>query len=264
MKSLLPVKQVFLDMDGTIYHGSRLYPTTIPFLNFLKSRNIGYHFLSNNSSYSKSEYVAKLAKVGIAASENEFYLSTDYTIDYLKKFMPEVKKLFVFGMKSIFPTFEEAGFTVENSDPDAVIVAFDRSFDYDRLCQAAYFIKKGLPALATHPDVFCPTDQETLLVDCGAITACLEKATGCKIKVLGKPDPGLLRAAAERCGVNVEETLMCGDRLATDILLGINAGALTCRINGPGADMTEVPGVIPDFELPDLGELQKIWESELK
>ena len=51
------VKAVFLDMDGTIYHGGTLYPTTMPFLDFLKSRNIPYAFCSNNSSYSKDEYV---------------------------------------------------------------------------------------------------------------------------------------------------------------------------------------------------------------
>ena len=67
------VRQVFLDMDGTIYHGSRLYPTTIPFLNFLKSRGIGYKFLSNNSSFSTAEYVSKLGRLGIDAAADEFY-----------------------------------------------------------------------------------------------------------------------------------------------------------------------------------------------
>ena len=106
------VRQVFLDMDGTIYHGSRLYPTTIPFLNFLKSRGIGYKFLSNNSSFSTDEYVAKLGRLGITATPDEFYISTDYCIDYIKANHPAVKKLFIMGMESIFPAFEAAGFTV--------------------------------------------------------------------------------------------------------------------------------------------------------
>ena len=262
--SLADIRQVFLDMDGTIYHGGRLYPTTIPFLNFLKSNGIGYKFLSNNSSFSTQEYVAKLAKLGITADEDEFYISTDYAIDYLKEFHPQLKRLFVMGMESIFPAFEAAGFEVTDENPDAVVVAFDRTLTYEKLCRAAYFIKKGLPAFATHPDVFCPTDQETFLVDCGAFIACLETATGCKLTVLGKPDPGFLRSAAARCGVKTSQTLMAGDRLSTDIRVGINAGAVTCRITGPGADLTPVPGVVPDFSFNDLGELQKIWEQEIK
>ena len=254
---LRSVQQVFLDMDGTIYHGSHLYPTTVPFLNFLKSRGIGYKFLSNNSSFSTAEYVAKLAKLGITATEDEFYISTDYCIDYLKANHPAVKKVFVMGMESIFPT----GFTVTDQDPDAVIVAFDRTLNYEKLCKTAYFIKQGIPAFATHPDVFCPTDQPTFLVDCGAFIACLETATRCKITVLGKPDPGFLRAAAARCGVLPENTLMAGDRLSTDIRLGINAGSLTCRLVGPGADLTPCDDVIPDIVVNNLGELQNMWEN---
>ena len=258
---LKKVRQVFLDMDGTIYHGSRLYPTTIPFLNFLKSRNIGYKFLSNNSSFSTPEYVAKLGKLGISATPDEFYISTDYCIDYIKANFPAVKRLFIMGMSTIFPAFESAGFTVTEDAPDAVIVAFDRTLTYEKLCKTAYFIKQGIPAFATHPDVFCPTDQPTFLVDCGAFTACLEKATGVRITVLGKPDPGFLRAAAARCGVTPDETLMAGDRLSTDIRLGLNAGSLTCRLVGPGADLTACEGVEPDIVVNDLGELQAVWEE---
>lgn len=258
---LRAVRQVFLDMDGTIYHGSRLYPTTLPFLNFLKSRGIGYRFLSNNSSFNTAEYVARLGRLGIEASPEEFYISTDYCIDYLKANYPAVKKVFIMGMESIFATFEAAGFTVCDDAPDAVIVAFDRTLTYEKLCKTAYFIKQGIPAFATHPDVFCPTDQPTFLVDCGAFIACLETATRCRITVLGKPDPGFLLAAAARCGVAPEQTLMAGDRLSTDIRLGINAGSVTCRVAGPGADLTPCEGVNPDIVVNDLGELQLMWEQ---
>ena len=100
-------------------------------------------------------------------------------------------------------------------------------------------------------------------VDCGAITKALETATGAKLKVLGKPDPGILLAAAARRKIPIENCMMIGDRLTTDIAVGINAGAMTCRINGPGADLTTAPGVVPDLELRDLGQLQALWEKEL-
>ena len=259
-KRLAPIKQVFLDMDGTIYHGSKLYPTTLPFLSFLKSRKIRYAFLSNNSSRNTQEYVAKMAKLGIETTPDEFYISTDYTIDRLKEIFSPGAKIFILGVKSIFPAFEEAGFEITDTNPDAVVIAFDTTLDYTKLCRAAYFIDHGIPAFATHPDRFCPTDEETFLVDCGAITAALETATGKKLTVFGKPDPGLLRSAAKRYGVGINEVLMAGDRLATDILVGINAGALTCRVNGPGADTTPFENVEADIVVNDLGELQKLWE----
>ncbi len=263
-KQLSGVRQVFLDMDGTIYHGGKIFPTTIPFLDFLKARGIGYTFLTNNSSYSIDEYIARLAKFGIRTTAENFYISADYTIDYLKRHHPEMRKLFILGMPCLDQTFVDAGFRIDNEEPDAVIVSFDRELTYRKLCRAAWFLRQGVPGFATHPDVFCPTDQEDWLVDCGAMTACLESATNVKIKVLGKPDPGMLVEAAARKKVSVDQVMMIGDRLATDIALGQNAGAVTCHIFTPGADLIIPENVKADYTVKHLGELQQIWIEQEK
>ena len=201
--------------------------------------------------------------MGIEATENEFYISTDYTIDYLKRNHPGLRKIYLMGMKCIFPAFEKAGFVLTDNSPDAVVVAFDRTLTYEKLCKAAWFMKQDLPAFATHPDVFCPTDQDTWLPDCGAFIACLETATGKKLKVLGKPDPGMLIEGAARSGIPVENALMVGDRLHTDIAVGRNAGALTAWITPEPAIRLEcLSHLAPHYRIRDLGELQNIWEKE--
>ncbi len=162
-------------------------------------------------------------------------------------------------MTCIRPAFEAAGFQLDDDAPEAVIVAFDRELVYERLYRAAWFLKQEVPGFATHPDRFCPTDRPSWLPDCGALTACLETATGIRLKVLGKPDPGMLRAAAARRNVPVEACLMAGDRLATDIAVGGAAGTLTCRITGPGADTGSTADIRPDYRVNDLGELQRLW-----
>lgn len=253
------VKAVFLDMDGTIYHGGTLYPTTMPFLDFLKSRNIPYAFCSNNSSYSKDEYVARLAKYGIETSKENFYTSVDFLVDTLRAEHPEWKRLYLLGVPAMKAEMEEAGYEIVDENPEAVIVSFDKTLVYKRLCEASWFIYNGVPGFSTHPDVFCPTDQPTRLVDCGAISRCVELATGKTLRQLGKPDAGFLQRAAARFGVKPENALMCGDRLATDIAAGVNAGTLTCRIVGPGADLSSKADVTPTFTCDNLGELQAQW-----
>lgn len=256
---LSAIRHVFLDMDGTIYHGSELFPTTIPFLEFLKHRGIGYTFLSNNSSYGPEEYIARLAGFGISTGPEHFYISTDYAIDYLKRNHPEIQRIHPFGMPCMEKAFAAAGYRIDSETPQAVIIGFDRTLTYEKLCRAAWFLRNGIPGFATHPDVYCPTDQKTWLVDCGAITACLERAANVRIQVLGKPDPGMLREAAARKHTPVEQVLMIGDRLATDMALGKNAGALTCHILTPGADLVPPDNIIPDLAVGNLGELQQIW-----
>ena len=119
-----------------------------------------------------------------------------------------------------------------------------------------------MPGFATHPDPFCPTDQPTWLVDCGAITKMLETATNTRVKVLGKPDPGLIVEAARRRGATPDQALMVGDRLSTDIAVGVNAGAVTCHITGTNNDLIVPKGIVPDFAVRNLGELQEIWERD--
>ena len=260
-KLLSPVKAVFLDMDGTIYHGSKLFPTTLPFLEFLKKHNIKYSFCTNNSSRSKADYVRHLAQFGIAACVEEFYTSVDFLVDVLHREHPQAKKLFVLGVPAMQQELADNGFEIVDDNPDINIVSFDKTLTYERLCKAAYFLQSELPSYSTHPDVFCPTDQPTVLVDCGAISRCVELAAGKKLIQLGKPHGGFLQQAAARLGLQPTETIMCGDRLATDIASGVNAGTLTCRITGEGADLSSQAAVTPDFSCNDLGELQALWQQ---
>ena len=157
--------------------------------------------------------------------------------------------------------FRKAGFEIESEDPQAVIVAFDRTRCYERLCRAAYFISRDVPAFATHPDPFCPTDQPTFLPDCGAFVCCLEKATGKRIKVLGKPDPEMLKLAAARFGLSTAETMMIGDRLYTDVKLGLNAHAIAVQVTDHAEPNQS--GVDPDLAVPNLGDLQNILAKVL-
>ena len=227
---LAGIRHVALDMDGTIYMGMSLFDYTIPFLNSLKEMGITYSFLTNNPSTSIPDYLKKLAGMGIEATEEEMYTTALATIDYIKTNVPEARRLFLLGTPSMISEFEKAGFeSVADSAeerPDVLVVAFDKTLEYSRLCRAAYWAQQGLPYIATNPDRVCPTDQPTVLVDCGSICKCIEHATGRQPDiVLGKPDPNMLTGVQSRYGVKPEEVAMVGDRIYTDIEMAHNAGA---------------------------------------
>ena len=230
MAQLRRLKHVALDMDGTIYMGTTLFPYTKPFLAGLKERGVRHSFLTNNPSASIADYLAKLARLGVEATEEEMYTTALATIDYIKTHYPQAKRLFMLGTPSMITEFEKAGFeSAEDSAedrPDVLVVAFDKTLAYDRLCRAAWWISQGVPYIATNPDRVCPTDQPTVLVDCGSICACLTHATGRTPDItLGKPDPNMLKGILDRHGLKPEETAMIGDRIYTDTAMAHNAGA---------------------------------------
>ena len=229
-EKLSKIKHLALDMDGTIYLGSTLFPFTKKFLADMTEAGISYSFLTNNPSISVADYLKKLEKLGIEANEDNMYTTSLAAIDYIKSHYPEAKRLFILGTPSMTTQFEEAGFISCADDPDDVpdvlVVAFDKTLAYDRLCRASWWASQGIPYVATNPDRVCPTDQRTVLVDCGSMCKCIEYATGRQPDVcVGKPDPNMLRGVFERYGYKPDEVAMVGDRIYTDTATAHNAGA---------------------------------------
>ena len=264
-EKLSKIRHLALDMDGTIYMGSTLFPFTKKFLSDMKESGISYSFLTNNPSKSVADYLKKLEGLGIEANEDNMYTTSLAAIDYIKSHFPEAKRLFLLGTPSMITQFEKAGYISCADDPDDVpdvlVVAFDMSLEYSRLCRASWWASQGIPYVATNPDRVCPTDQRTVLVDCGSMCKCIENATGRQPDVcVGKPDPNMLRGVFERYGYKPEEVAMVGDRIYTDTATAHNAGAFGVLVLS-GETTLEVAEKVaedarnnpaPEFFPPDL------------
>jgi len=258
---LRQLKHVALDMDGTIYRGGTLFEFTNWFLAWLTELGIGYTFLTNNSSRSVKGHRAHLRRMGVTVTREQLLTSTQATLDYLRQALPAVRKIFVLGTAGMCEEFAAAGYTVAadsaTDEPDAVVVGFDTELTFARLCRAAWWIKRGKPFLASHPDYFCPTDAPTVLVDCGSICAALHAATGRGPDViLGKPDPWMLHGLLERTGLQPEQLAMVGDRLHTDMAMANYVGALGVLVltGEATADEAAAHQPPPDLVVKNLAE----------
>ena len=264
-EKLSRIRHLALDMDGTIYLGSRIFPFTIPFLEKMKAAGIGISFLTNNPTRSVQDYLDKLAKMGIEATEDGMYTTSLAAIDYIKEHHPQARRLFLLGTPSMAEQFRKAGYEECADDPgdvpDVLVVAFDTTLTYSRHCRAAYWASQGIPYVATNPDRVCPTDKPTVLVDCGSLQKCIEHATGRKPDiVLGKPDPTMLQGIMHRHGLKPEEIAMVGDRIYTDTAMAHNAGAVGVLVLSGETTMETVKKVQadaatnpePEFYPPDL------------
>jgi NagD protein len=267
MKSLARIRHIALDMDGTLYLGGRLFPWTQGFLETLRQRGIGYTFLTNNPTKSVADYLAKLAGMGIEASEDNMLTTSLAAIDWLRENLPQARRLFMLGTPSMVSQFEKAGFEACADDPadrpDALVVSFDMTLTYDRLCRAAWWASQGIPYIATNPDRVCPTEKETILVDCGSIQKCIEEATGRRADiVLGKPDPTMLQEIMHRHGLEPFEVAMVGDRIYTDIAMARNAGAVGILVLSGETTPEMLKGITPpDFVFDNVGSLGEALAS---
>ena len=257
------IKHVALDMDGTIYMGSTLFPYTHKFLDTLTRNGITYSFLTNNPTKSHKDYLLKLERLGIKATDEQMYTSSLATIDYIKQHYPKAKRLFTLGTPSMQEEFVKAGFELCADDaasrPDLLVVAFDTTLVYSRLCRAAWWASKPeIPYIATNPDWVCPTDEETILVDCGSLQKCIEGATKRKADVvIGKPNPNMLYCIRDKYGLKSDEIAMVGDRIYTDIEMARNAHAFGVLVLS-GETTLEVAQAAPhqpDLIVENIGEL---------
>lgn len=263
---LAKIRHVALDMDGTMYLGDTLLPNTLPFLNTLSRLGIGCNFVTNNCSRSRAEYAKHLRVMGIEANPDSIWTSAHATIHHVRSNLPNAKLLFVLGTSGLHDEFRGAGFEIVDFEPDAVIVGFDNELSYDRLAHTAYWISKGLPYIATHPDRVCPTDRAIVLPDCGAICALFESATGRRPDAIpGKPSRAMLDTILHAHSLRPREIAMVGDRLYTDVRMARDAGAVAVLVLTGEAKHADVDKCAdadrPHLVVADLGELSRLIEE---
>ncbi len=222
MSDALRAKRGFIiDMDGVIYHGNRLLPGVPEFLRWLHAEKKQFLFLTNSSERSPRELQQKLARLGLDVGAEHFYTSALATAAFLASQKPR-GSVFAIGEAALLNALYDAGFTMNEINPDYVVVGESSNYTYDRITRAVRLVLGGAKLIGTNPDVTGPTEGG-LVPATGALMAPIELATGSKAYYVGKPNPLIMRHALKRLGCTREETAIVGDRMDTDIIAGIES-----------------------------------------
>lgn len=216
-------KLYLLDMDGTIYFENSLIPGAYEFINKLKENNINYVFISNNSSVSKDTYLKKLINLNIPCTKENIFSSSMAMGVFLREKYPN-KPTYVVGTKELISELKKYDINVvDDLSAEIVVVGYDRELTYEKLEKACYLIDNGATFLATNPDLVYPLKNKRYLPDCGSMCIMLTNATKKSPTYIGKPNPFMVEYLSKKYNVNKENIVVIGDRLYTDIELGINA-----------------------------------------
>lgn len=257
-EKLKKVKCFLLDMDGTVYLDDVLIEGALDAVKRMNERCRAM-FLTNNSSASRSDYAVRLKRLGFDVTENDIFTSGNATIEYLQTYYAG-KRIYLFGNERLEKEFTDAGIIPVKERPELIVLAFHTGFDYDELTELCDLIREGVPYIATHPDINCPTARG-FKPDVGSFIALIEKSTGVSpLLVCGKPNRPIGESIERLLGLKPYEIAMVGDRLSTDMQFAINNGFVSVFVlSGEGTlEELEKTGQKIDVILPSIA----YWDSD--
>lgn len=215
-------KKAFIsDMDGVIYHGNLLLPGVHEFVNWLQENNKDFLFLTNSSERSPRELALKLQRLGLDIDPSHFYTSALATATFLKQQCPG-GSAYVIGEPGLFNALYEAGFSMNDYNPDYVVFGETHSLNFEKIQLAVKLVLKGAKLIGTNSDITGPIEGG-IAPACRALISPIEMATGKNAYFVGKPNPLMMRHALKSIGCDRDDAVIIGDRMDTDIVAGIES-----------------------------------------
>jgi NagD protein len=247
----MTIKNVICDIDGVLLHDNTPVPGADLFLARIQEQGMPLVVLTNYPSQTAQDLANRFSAAGLEVPESAFYTSAMATADFLRR--QEGKKAYVVGEGALIHELYKAGFTITDINPDFVIVGETRSYNWDMMHKASYFVANGARFIATNPD----THGRGFYPACGALCAGIEKISGRKPFYVGKPSPWIIRAALNKMQAHSEETVIVGDNLRTDILAGFQAGLETILVLSGVSTLDDIDAMPfrPSYIFPSVADI---------
>lgn len=221
-------KGFICDMDGVIYHGNKVLPGVVEFIDWLKTEHKEYLFLTNNSGCTPRELSQKLARMGLDVPQEHFYTSALATAAFLKEQAPGCSA-YVIGEAGLLNALYDVGITMNDVNPDYVVVGEGRAYSLDTLYKATNLVLHGSKLIGANSDVSGPVENG-IVPACRALVAPIEMATETKAYFCGKPNPLMMRTGLRILSCHSAEAVMVGDRMDTDVISGMECGMSTVLV----------------------------------
>ena len=221
-------KSYFIDMDGVLMRGSAPIPGAAEFIQRLIEIDARFLLLTNNSLYTPRDLRLRLERSGLAVPTESIYTSAMATATFLQSQDPD-GTAYVVGESGLTTALHEVGYTLTDTDADYVVLGETRSYASEHMVRAVRMVAAGSRFVATNPDVMDP-GIEGIAPATGAVAAMISTTTGVKPYFVGKPNPLMMRTALNTIDAHSEDSVMIGDNMDTDIVMGLESGMETVLV----------------------------------
>ena len=262
---ILRNKQGYIsDMDGVIYHGNCILPGVKEFVDWLYKEDKPFLFLTNSSERSPRELRQKLSRMGLDVDESHFYTSALATAKFLAEQAPGCSA-YVIGAPGLVNALYDVGITMNDVNPDYVVVGEGRSYSLDTLTKATNLVMQGAKLIGANSDVSGPIENG-IAPACRALIAPIEMATGKQAYFCGKPNPLMMRTGLKMLNCHSAEAVMVGDRMDTDVMSGMESGMSTVLVlSGVSTRETlRTYAYRPSIVLDGVGDIAAMARAEKK
>lgn len=259
----MPIKGLVVDLDGSVYVGSKPIRGVPEALEELRSRGIKILFFTNNATKTPQEYLEKLKDMEIRASVEEILTSSVIAASYIMRIRGP-SRIFVVGTEALEEVLRSHGHELVAFDSEVVVAGLDFNFNYQKLARASREIRRGAKFVATNTDATIPL-EDGVMPGAGSIVKAIEVASGVRPLVVGKPSRIAMKEALMRLGLKPFEVLVVGDRAETDVKMGKKFGCTTALVlTGVTKEVTlkALPEALrPHFVLKSLAEVPRLIEK---
>ena len=216
------------DMDGVLVFGSQPIPGANDFIKRLQTAGAKFLVLTNNSLYTQRDLHVRLLRIGLDVPPSAIYTSALATAQFLAT-QQAGGSAYVIGEAGLTTALHDAGYIITDQNPDYVVLGETLSYSFERITQAMRFVAAGARFIATNPDVAGP-GEGGMVPATGAVAALISAATGVQPYYIGKPNPLIMRTALRTLDAHSEDSVMVGDRMDTDIIIGTESGLETILV----------------------------------
>ena len=247
------------DLDGTVYRGENIIPNADKTINLLKQLGKKVIFISNKTTGTVKDYYIFLKNFGLNIEEDEIINSTIIVKNYLLENHP-TKKFYAIGEKVFIDELISCGllFSSNPKEIEVLLITLDRTLSYEKLEIAAKALENGARFFAANIDDTCPVDGGEVL-DAGSTISALEKRTHKNLELhFGKPSDFMMKEIKSKLKGDLSKALLIGDRLETDILMGMNLGIDTALVSTGVKNFINGNGLInPTYRLDSIYDIIK-------